>query len=395
MVHSIKADRIMFNQTLELLHAAGSVEYRVHGKDKDDLFAGESLVFDLQTLQGVFVDGSTFETRTIGSTESTFKFRGSLISRLPDDIVVMDKAEITSSEADPPNYYIAANRVWLLGGGEWGIQDATLHVGRIPVLYLPLFFYPGDEVAFHPVFGYDLRRGTFIQTTTYFLGNKPPNTDTLSTLQLAAVDTSDKVKEQRGLFLRATDRPLERQGLGDQGVARRLQQTRRLRGHRRLALGGRCRQEPELFVRTGVISNLYQQGALTYSPYYRLPDGTLESRWDSSYVGPVQVPLRYGLESTAELGVDWWNLKAAGALYSDPYLSQDFHARQEDQDWVEYLIGKPATPATISVRDSLTNSVNLTVTPVTSGLQPTWRRPRFRVFSSLSTTEAKTSPPPI
>ena len=38
-------------------------------------------------------------------------------------------------------------------------MNAVVYVGKIPVLYLPAFYYPKDELLFNPAFGYDERFG--------------------------------------------------------------------------------------------------------------------------------------------------------------------------------------------------------------------------------------------
>ncbi len=182
--YTIKADSVLFNQTLKLLSASGGVEYKITGEGRDEVFSGDSLTLNTDTWEGYFFDGASFRDRTIDNETLKFRIQGEFISRSSQDFVVMDDAWITSSPRIPANYQIKAEKVWILGPGEWGIRNASLYVGHIPVFYLPFFFYPGDEVVFHPVFGYRSREGTFLQTTTYFTGNRKTEELPLSFLQL-------------------------------------------------------------------------------------------------------------------------------------------------------------------------------------------------------------------
>ena len=52
---------------------------------------------------------------------------------------------------DDPHWHIDATRTWLLPGGELAMFNALLYVGYVPVLYLPAFYYPKDELVFNPV----------------------------------------------------------------------------------------------------------------------------------------------------------------------------------------------------------------------------------------------------
>lgn len=57
-VSTISADKIIHNKTRETLTAIGNVVYtRKIGSDEGESFKGDSLIFNIKKLEGVFVDG--------------------------------------------------------------------------------------------------------------------------------------------------------------------------------------------------------------------------------------------------------------------------------------------------------------------------------------------------
>ena len=53
------------------------------------------------------------------------------------------------------------------------MTNAYLSIGRVPLLYLPAFFYPGSRLVMNPAFGFSSDRGMFVSTTTEVFGTYP------------------------------------------------------------------------------------------------------------------------------------------------------------------------------------------------------------------------------
>ncbi len=205
-IHEIKADEIVFNQTENILTARGHIRYTITRGTQTELFTGQGLTFGLDDWDGFFIDGTSYRTQQIEGKPFDFSYSGTYISRSKDNIVVLDGGVITSSQAKPPNYEIRAKRIWVLDQGEWGLQDAMLYVGRIPVLYLPFFFKPGKQVIFHPALGFRSREGSYLQTTVYIVGQKQDTSSPLSFLQLGE-EGLNAPREPKGLFLQLKKQP--------------------------------------------------------------------------------------------------------------------------------------------------------------------------------------------
>mgnify|MGYP000954094444 CR=1 FL=1 len=195
----LEADSVRINRDASLLSARGRVRFERKKADGTEFFRGELLELDLNDRSGLFKEGQSEK----GSGDDRLVFRADDITSKGGGVLVLSDGTISSCDEDYPHYSIRASKIWILGGNEWAMLDATLSVGELPVLWLPFFFYPGEEIVFHPVFGYDSRLGRFVQTTTYFLGEKPSKEESLSLFKLAGGAQSEK-REVRGFFLRGT-----------------------------------------------------------------------------------------------------------------------------------------------------------------------------------------------
>ena len=78
------------------------------------------------------------------------------------------------------------------------------HVGVVRVLWLPFFYYPADEVFFHPVIGYRSREGAFVQTTSYLLGEERRDRKESGLLSLMSNMDNSGPLERSGVFIRRT-----------------------------------------------------------------------------------------------------------------------------------------------------------------------------------------------
>lgn len=357
VVHLVKAEEMVFNQTEELVTARGGVEYyllqeasgkpitwesferdRAAGRSGtgsgEEYFSGESITFRIDSWEGAFFQGTTSRERNVEDERLTFYFSGNSIVRTEEDVILMNDGHITSCDATEPHYRVRARKIWILAPGEWGLTDATLYVGRVPVFYIPFFFYPGDSLFFNPAFGYRDREGYFLQTTTYLIGTKPKTESSFSFLQFEDEDGEEYLTERKGLFLRKTDekRPAE-------GRNRYL----KLMGDIYSRLGGFIGLDGK-FPGTGTVRNLEFTAGIgfsrtltatisgNYSPYTEI-DGKLKSDWNSSRLFGLKLPFRYGLSGSIDLSGGRYSLQGRFSLYSDRAFTRDFRDRAEDIDW--------------------------------------------------------------
>ncbi len=343
--HAIRADRITYHDARRSLTAAGAVVYTVETEDGVEVFRGESLSVDTETWEGIFYDGESRQDQQVEETELTYTYTGQAITRRGDDTVVLEQATVTSSE-DPsaPGYRIEAERLWVLAPEEWAVRGAFVHVGDVPVLYLPYFLRPGGQLVFHPAIGQRSREGTYLQTTTYLTGGRPPDGESLSLMQRNDAGRDDV--ESRGLFLLPTE-PGGPPAVPSGALAVLVDLYTRLGVF--AGLGGRV---GGLSMFGGVAASRALAATETvnrepagYTPY--LPDGGggVASRWDRTSILGLSVPLRYGLTLDVDGRGDLGSYQGSFALFSDPAFSADFLGRDHDLP-TGGLVGLPQGPRT-------------------------------------------------
>lgn len=359
VVHNLSADQIVFNQEENEVTATGNVEYVLERDESTEKFSGAAVTIDLDDWQGSFLDGVTERTSTVDDQEIDFFFTGDYITRSAQDVVVMEDGTITSSTADPPNYQVTAQKIWVLAPGEWGLRGAVLRVGRVPLFYFPFFFKPGDELFFNPALGSRDREGTFIQTTTYLIGEPEEDDTALSFLRVADEQSDSRQLAIDGLYLREADEPVKQypQGwsikvmtdvysalgafLGARGAVSDLGVVSQLQFY-----GG-------VAVSRNIYAYSYSGQATTFSPFY-LAEGTPRSVLNTTHIGPVELPVRLALDTTMRLQSNTLSGSVDFAYYSDPLFLRDFDNRSEQIDWLRFLgqgAGESTPPGEISSLD--------------------------------------------
>jgi hypothetical protein len=330
----LQADEVSFDADAGLLFARGKVQFERQKPDGAEFFNGRLLELDLNDRSGLFIDGASSR----GEGDDRVSFRARDIASRGGGVLVLKDGLVSSSDAEHPNYSIRASTIWILGGNEWAMSNATLYVGEVPVLWLPFFYYPGEEIVFHPVFGYDDRLGRFVQTTTYFLGEKAPKSESISLFRLSESGGPGYERELRGVFLRKTDQRRERPAGGD--FVKVMADI-----YTNLGYYGGIEAK---FASLGVFSQLtgYLGLGISRSLFRQLPSGVFtpfdkasdyRSVWNESAFLGLGLPFRFGAELAGRAEFGAARLSFNLPLYSDPYFDQDFRKRSEDMDWLAFM----------------------------------------------------------
>ena len=362
--HIIKSDRVVFNQTKETITALGKVDYTLEEEGNKRKFNGDSMTFFLNNWEGAFYTGSTTQEKELDGKKLTFKFSGSSINKSAQDIIILNNGTITSSQRENPNYRIEAEKVWMFAPGEWGIRNALLYVGRIPVLYIPFFYMPGDQFFFHPAVGHEERRGNFINTTTYILGQKEKKEAPFSFMQLTQSESDKKmVKERKGLFLQETEKELERE---EKWTLKLLFDIYSSLGVF-VGIEGEDK-EGKIFNNTSIYAGIARSRTIyknnltgTYTPYEVTLDNTPQSNWNNSTLFGFTLPIRYGVDATGNINYKKLRTKISMEYYSDPYFRKDFGGRKEDIQWKKIMGLEDEEDEEEKSLQSVKNSVNMTI----------------------------------
>jgi hypothetical protein len=233
------------------------------------------------------------------------------------------------------------------------------------LLWLPFFYYPADEVIFHPVIGYKSREGTFLQTTTYLLGERKGKSEESSSLSLLETSQAGE-KAYSGIFIKrlasAQGETTKVAGEGSPGQGNTLKILAdiysalgsHLGAEGSFSLGGK--QSLSFIVGLGVSRSIFLQSNGYYSPFDLATD--YSSAWNGSNFLGLDLPFRFGLlakYSLSDAKGPWrFSLNIDAPLYSDPYFEQDFRQRSESSSIISAFSSKPPT---LSRRSSMTQSL--------------------------------------
>jgi len=330
--HKISADEILFNRTRNIITASGNVMYEKIESDKTETFRGKTITVNIDNWSSIFLDGSS----TMENDGSSYLFSGSVISRSDQEVTILRQAIITNGADENAYWSIRASKLWLLPGSDFAIFNAVLNVGEIPVLYIPFFYFPADDVVFHPVIGYRSREGGFIQTTTYLIGQPKTESSEKSSLARIIGNSNNKEKELQGLFLRTTSRPIT--NTNSISLKALLDYYVNLGVYAGIELNA---PKTGILNQTGLsfgvgFTRTIAETSFGYSPYAPKYDGTFD--WNKSNFLSWSVPFRYRMKYTSGISMKYGTLSWDIPYYSDKYVDRDFtNNRAESMDWMNMM----------------------------------------------------------
>lgn len=408
----ISAERVSVNREKDLLYAEGGIALVRTSSGNTENMSAESLLINTKTFEGVF-DGARIvslgsgnsasaTTASTGSSGSTLIVSADLFGRDSAGTMAFKNGTLTFCDDENPHWKINASRIWLLPGEEFALLNMVLWVGRLPVFYMPFFYYPKDELVFNPVVGMEDRRGWYFQTTTYVIGRKPLNkTEDDSQFNFMKL-TSLKEQRLEGLILRNLD----------ENMKETPKNTLKILGDYYTNLGGIVGAESIFVPKTTYISGIDfsfyagfsntvfpASGSSPYSRYAR--SGTVYA--DSSNFLGLEIPFRYMANFNIRI-VKPLSITVAIPLYSDPFFKGDFLTnREESMDWLSYLtsnkgetlLDQPNTVTGTEISSfnwTLNSSYNVPVTPLNPFISALSLTYKFELaFATTSTTTAQFS----
>lgn len=167
---SLSADTVVVFLDNKILQATGNVVLK-EGSDKS--FNGESLVLDWDSLDIVVFYGTGASDRKSSDNKTVnFYSTGRTISYEGSENVVFFTDGTIATKSNEPYWSVSARKIALLDSDIF-FEGATIRMGRVPVLWVPFFFYTGTRLAFNPAIGLSSSKGMFINTTTELYGLYP------------------------------------------------------------------------------------------------------------------------------------------------------------------------------------------------------------------------------
>jgi hypothetical protein len=383
--HSIKADEIIFDQEKNIVEAKGNVEYRREKGSRSDEFSGSSLLVDLDSYSGVFLDGS-YDLDPTQNMQRALSLYFKRLARRGSDMSLFEEANLSACDEPNPHYHIRAKKVWVFENGDWALANATLYLGVVPVLWLPFFYYPAEELFFHPVIGYRSREGAFVQTTSYLLGEDKRSSSESGLLSLMSSADNTGPLERSGVFIRRTSlRPDDESGpagAGGNAGSNILMLLADVYSSLGFYLGFQgsfptLGSGLDFSLGLGFSRSLFLQSSGFYSPFDYSND--YNSLWDGSNFLGLDLPFRFGAQfgysTSIGKGAFRYSFKIDIPLFSDPYFEQDFAQRKESSS-VLSIIESNKTP--VSRRSGMNQNLTATLS---------WRLPQGKTGAVLENVE--------
>lgn len=166
----LSAQKVLFNLDENLLQATGMVHMQ-EGKDSE--FNGDAISLNWKTLDVVVFDGGSFSNRNNAQgTAVKFSTSGNRVSYEGETDSVFFENGVVATRPDDPYWSIRAKEIGM-ANTDLFFKNATFRMGRVPMLWFPLFFYPGARLAINPAIGVSADKGMFINTTFELYGVYP------------------------------------------------------------------------------------------------------------------------------------------------------------------------------------------------------------------------------
>ncbi len=168
----LSADTIIIDMDNSRLTALENVSYSTD----DESASIQEIEADIVTVS--WESGSLIVTDATTQTESgeegdedaiTIYTSGETLSYSPDKGMLYSDGFITSNE-DEAYVSITAKEIAMLSGADMFVTNAYLSIGRVPLLWMPFFFFPGSQITGNPSIGFNSERGAFLNTTFEVLG---------------------------------------------------------------------------------------------------------------------------------------------------------------------------------------------------------------------------------
>jgi len=348
--HIIMADELIFNQSEQIITARGHLKYTLVSGDTEDVFFGDSLDFSISSWSGIIFKGKSLRKEQVEGEEYTFYFNGKTIRKSGSGgIFILDKGTVKTQDRDDPDFQLKATKLWMMGPQEWGVLNGVLYLGHVPVVYIPFYYKPGNELIFNPVIGSKTGKGTFLQTTTFLIGQKKKD-DSFSFFGLGSSTNQDYEMVREGLFLMKKEKAAGSQENSEDYLKVMGDWYSKLGAYTGVSgsftdLGSF--DQLQFTSGIGVSRNVDSSGNI----FFKDQSGEYISQWNSTILGDNELPFRWGQDLTFSIaGIDG-NIR----FYSDPYFNIDFMDRKENFDWLNTLLTSNNTPDSEQDKNTVTD----------------------------------------
>lgn len=314
---TLSSSSLILDTENKKITALGTVVFKDNSKDAaiQEINAD---VFSLLWEKGDFViSGGTTETERKNREGESVSFytTGETLSYSSSGYMLYDEGYITSN---PKHAYssISASRIAILPGEDMFLSSVFFNIGRVPIFYLPFFFYPGSRILGNPVFGFSSNKGAFVNTTFELFGNYPEleEVDESSSFSAILKSTDDQSSfVPKGFYYGAKE--------DEDSFSSWVSKTK---SHLALLVDSYSGSNGTSLPKGGL--HVALDGAIN------LFDGKLKIKFldGIGYTSPVKKTndkFRFYGDNSLELSTWGFNIKASFPFYSDQYVLRDFSSR--------------------------------------------------------------------
>ncbi len=167
----LTASTIVIDTEKKIITSLGHSSY-VDNSEKAAIKEIEADILTVKWEEGdISITGGTTTTERENSEKKKVNFftSGERLNYLDEGAIIFDDGYITSN---PKNAYssISASSILILPGQDMFLSNATFNIGRVPIFYLPFFFFPGSKILGNPSFGFSSAKGAFLNTSFELIG---------------------------------------------------------------------------------------------------------------------------------------------------------------------------------------------------------------------------------
>ncbi len=171
----LSASRMVIDLANTRLTAMGNVTFNDSAENSavQDV-SGDIVSFDWHS-GNLEVSGGTTSSMKKNSDDKDVEFftSGTQINYRGDAGGIQIQDGFVTTNPETAYSSISAKSMSMLPGGDMFVSSAYLSIGRVPVFWVPFFFYPGSTLVFNPAFGFTSDRGMFLSTTYEVYGSYP------------------------------------------------------------------------------------------------------------------------------------------------------------------------------------------------------------------------------
>lgn len=159
---SLSAQKATYNEKNGTVEVSGNVRVEVN----DDVFTGETGVFDLKSYTGRITNGRLFIRK------NNYYIYGDVMEKVGPNSYVVKGARVTTCDGDTPAWSITGSEVKISLEGYGTVKNAAFKIRDLPVFYIPFAIFPvrtkRQTGVLLPRAGYSNRNGVDIEVPFFW-----------------------------------------------------------------------------------------------------------------------------------------------------------------------------------------------------------------------------------